>query len=416
MKGNGMSNIPKTIEEPARRTPVIDNVDVLVAGGGPAGIAAALAAAKEGARTLLVERYGYLGGMVTGANVVAVLGTGNGEETLVRGVTLEIRKRLEAFDAVKPLKFGDYRVDPEIFKWQAVEMLCEAGVDVLMHSLACEPILEDGRVAGVVLESKSGRQAVCATVTIDATADADLAARSGCPFDDQTHDITLGYLLEGVDAEKVAEFRESSPEQYEAVSEEIQARFSGVILEKKRKMKGVDVGDAAALTRAEIESRREYFGALALLRERVPGYENARITATRPQIGVRQGRRVRGQYVFTIDDLTSSRHFDDGIARMGCYLRGYGSNYRVKALNYDVPYRCLVPETTDGLLIAGRCVSCDYESCNTLRLIVPCFATGQAAGVAAALAARASCAVRDISVEELRSALRGQDVYLGSEE
>jgi hypothetical protein len=148
------------------------------------------------------------------------------------------------------------------------------------------------------------------------------------------------------------------------------------------------------------------------LKERMPGYENARIVETRPQIGVRQGRRVRGQYVFTIDDLTSSRHFDDGIARLGCHLPDCGGNYGIKGLAYDVPYRCLVPETMDGLLIGGRCVSCDYDSCNTLRLIVPCFAIGQASGAAAALAVREDAAPRNIAIDALRYALRAQDVCL----
>ena len=401
------------LTESTRQTPVVADVDVLVAGGGPAGIAAAVCAAREGAKTLLVERYGYLGGMITGANVIAVIGAGDGEKQIAQGITQEIRDRLEPLGAVSEMRFGDYRVDAEIFKWQAVEMLCEAGADILLHALACEPIMADGRVGGAIIESKSGRQAIRAKVTVDCTADADLAHRAGCESDNETHDVTLGHVVQGVDQEKVKAFRDESPEEYDRIAEHVEEHFGGVFLGGSRYMKDVDITDAAALTRAEIDARREYFGALQYLREHLPGYEDARIAATRPQLGVRQSRRIHGEYTFTIDDLKSGRHFDDGIARLGCYLVAYRNNYSIPGLGYDVPYRCLVPGDRDGMLVAGRCVSCDYESCNTLRLIVPCFATGQAAGVAAAMAVSADCAPRSVFVARLREVLREHEVFLG---
>ena len=420
-----MRNTTETIEEPTRQIPVVEEVDVLVAGGGPAGIAAALAAAREGARTMLVERYGYLGGMITGANVVAILGGGDGEAAKARGITLEIRRRLEKFDAVTPLRYGDYRVDSEIFKWQVVEMLLEAGVNILFHTMACTPISgrrvrgkkEHGNdtVIGAFTESKNGRQAIRAKVTVDATADADLAFWAGCACDDKTHDVTLGIVIQGIDKEKVSAFANESPDEYQSVAEEATRLNGGVMLGKKRLLIDIDVADAVALTRAEIQLRRECFNALMYLQKHMPGYENAWVALTRPQIGVRQGRRVRGEYVMVDDDLRSSRHFHDGIARLGAHLIGYGNNYSIKGLDYDVPYRCLVPEKIDGILVAGRCISCDYEACNTLRLIVPCFATGQAAGCAAAIAAKDNCHPRQVSIEKLRTSLLGQDVYLGQE-
>lgn len=409
-----MRDMPSVIEESAKQIPVVATVDVLVAGGGPAGIAAALAAAREGARTLLVERYGYLGGMITGAHVVAILGAGDGYEAKARGITLEIRQRLENLGAVTPIRgCGDYRVDAEVFKWQAAEMLLEAEADILLHTLACAPILEEGRVAGAFVENKSGRQAIRANVTIDATADADLAFRAGCECDNETHEVTLGMRIDGVDRKKVEAFAKAFPEQYQPMVEEAARRNGGVMLGKKRLLKGIDVADAAALTRAEIQIRRGYFNALIYLREHMPGYEKARIALTRPQIGVRQGRRVRGEYVVADDDLKCSRHFEDGIARLGVYFPGWGPNYAIKGLDYDVPYRCLVPKTMDGLLVAGRCVSSDYVACNTLRLIVPCLATGQAAGTAAAIAAQDGCSLRQVCIGRLRAALLRQDVYLG---
>ena len=402
------------VQEPARNTPVIHDVDVLVAGGGPAGIAAALSAAREGARTLLVERHGYLGGMITGAHVVAILGVGDGYKPKARGITEEIRQRMDRYDAVTPLReCGDYRVDAEVFKWQAAEWLLQAGADLLLHSLVCAPIMEQGRVAGVLIENKTGRQAIRARITIDATADADLAYRAGCECDNETHEITLGMSVQGVDTGKVEAFAKEHPDDYAAIRRKATSLGGGAMLGSKHRMKDIDVANAADLTRAEIESRRQYFGALMYLRDDMPGYENASIALTRPQIGVRQGRRVRGEYELVDEDLKASRHFEDGIARLGVYFPDWGPNYAIKGLDYDIPYRCLVPRTVDGLLVAGRCVSSDYVTCNTLRLIVPCLATGQAAGAAAAIAVQDSCEPRQISVEKLRRALRSQDVFLG---
>ena len=407
-----MKNAKDMIAEPARQIPVSANVDVLVAGGGPAGIAAALASAREGASTMLVERYGYLGGMITGANVVAVDGAGDGESAKARGITLEIAERLDKLGGMTPLRYGNYRVDSEIFKWQAVEMLLEAGVTILFHTLVSAPILQDGVVAGAFTESKSGRQAIKAKVTVDATADADLAFQAGCAYDDETHDVTLGIVIQGIDREKVAAFAEKSPDEHRAIVEKVSELNGGPMLGKKRLLKGIDVADASALTQAEIQLRREGFESLMYLQKHMPGYENARITLTRPQIGVRQGRRVRGEYTVVVDDLLSSRHFHDGIARLGAYLLDYG-NYSIKGLDYDIPYRCLVPEEIDGILVTGRCISCDYQACNTLRLIVPCFATGQASGCAAAIAVQDDCPPRQVSIEKLQTLLQGQDVYLG---
>ncbi|MBN1672570.1 MAG: FAD-dependent oxidoreductase [Kiritimatiellae bacterium] len=394
--------------------PISKAVEVLVVGGGPAGIAAAVAAAREGANTLLVERYGYLGGMVTGAHVVWVLGMGDGFRQIARGIARDIRDRLEPLGAVKkPNACGDYTVDPEVFKWQAIEMLGELGATVLLHTMACDPIVEDGAVRGVFTESKAGRRAIRAKIVIDASADGDVAFRAGCGYDNETHDVSLGANVDGVDKAREKAFAEESPDRFQQIRAEAIRLNGGAMVGRGRHLKNIDVTDPSALTEAETVLRRDLFAALRHLRAHMPGWEKAVIRETLPQLGVRQSRRIHTEYMVTDADLRASRHFDDSVARLGSYLLGY-KLYDPNGLDYDVPYRCMVPREIDGLLLAGRCVGSDYLANNTLRLIAPCFATGQAAGIAAALAARQGVAPRNIPVRELQNRLVGQGAYLAA--
>lgn len=405
-----------SVVETKRRIPVVRLVDVLVAGAGPAGIAAGIAAAREGAKTLVVERYGYPGGMITGSHVVWVLGVGDGLRPKARGITQDIRKRLEPLNAIEIINgCGDYSVDAEVFKWQAMEMLEECGAEMLLHTLVCGPVIEAGRVRGAFTESKSGRHAIRAKVVIDCTADADLAFRAGCECDNDTHDVTLRVVVDGVDRAAVTAFEKKAPDRFREVMAEVGKLNGGVMPDHVRYVKGVDVTDAEALSRAEFRIRRDCFRALYYLRENMPGWGHARIKETSPQLGVRQSRRIRGEYVLTDEDLRSSRHFEDSIARLSSYLTGY-KLYDPSGLDYDIPYRCLVPKAVDGLLVGGRCISSDYRANNSMRLIVPCFATGQAAGVAAAFAARCNVEPRHVSIGDLRERLCRQGVYLGGDD
>jgi hypothetical protein len=279
--------------------------------------------------------------------------------------------------------------------------------------MVCDPILEDGAVRGAFLETKLGRVAVRAKITVDGTADADLAFRAGCPCDDETHDVTLGFKMAGVDHAKVEAFGKENPERAKAIFEDAKALNNGRLPGQGWYLKGVDVTDPVSLTEAENRFRRDCYAALFHLRENMPGYENARVAETLPQIGVRQSRRIQGGYTMTDEDMRASRHFDDGIARLGSHLLGYAL-YAVPGLDYDIPYRCLIPNGVEGLIVSGRCISGDYLATNTLRLIVPCFATGQAAGAAAALAVKHGVEPRDVDTDELRALLREQGVPLDS--
>jgi hypothetical protein len=292
-------------------------------------------------------------------------------------------------------------------------MVQEAGAQLLLHTQACMPIVQEGRVAGAFVESKGGRQAVLAAVTIDCTADADLSARAGCPCDNETHEVTLVTRVSGVDAEVVRAYAEREPAAYAAIMGEARRLNGDTAVGSPRLLKGVDVTDAAALTLAEIQLRREAFETLRFLQRRLPGYERSRVEVTYPQFGVRLSRRIHGEYRLIDDDLICSRHFEDGVARLGVYFPDWGPIYQRQGLDYDVPYRCLVPKGIDGLLVAGRCISCDPRTGNTMRLIVPCLATGQAAGAAASVAVELGTEVRQVPPATLRAALAQQDVYLG---
>ena len=403
----------RAVLEAAREIPVAREVDVVVAGGGPAGIAAAVAAARQGASTLLVERYGYLGGMMTGSWVTMVLGMGDGERQVIRGIAQEFRDRLAPLGGCSPVgKCGGYKVDAEMFQWLAITMLEEAGAQILLHSLVCGAAVESNCVRGLIVESKSGRQAILAKVAVDATADGDLAHLAGARCEKATHDVSLRMSLAGVDQEKVKAFQDENPQRFDELIGRAKELAGGVMPGTIRHVPDVDVTDASALTAIEIELRKAAWAGVFFLRENVPGYEDARLANTAPQLGVRESRRIVGQYTLTDEDILASRRFPDSIGRSGVHMDGY-KLYDVPGIEYDIPYRCLVPESVDGLLASGRCVSTGHEAHNTLRILATCILTGQAAGVAAALAASCGVQPRALPIATLQDALKGQGAYLG---
>ncbi len=452
---------PRVIREAARDIEVIDDVDVLVVGGGPAGVSAAVAAARVGARTFLVERHGFLGGMWT-AGMVLTLAAFNSllrpYRRCVAGVGGEWLARATALGGAEDNEGFLLNSDPETMKLVADEMLEAAGVSILYHTWGAHPILEDGRVRGAFLENVDGRRAILAQVTIDATGNGDIAARAGAPWEkgqmlqpmtmpfrmgnvrldrDKDHlapaTIPIGpdpVVLEGPLLNTYSSRRLDVDIDYAAMRA---ARRRGELppfggpwfggLEKDVVWVNATrvVGDASVaseLTRAEVQGRRDTQSILTYFRDHVPGFERASLLHTSTQIGVRETRRIVGEYTLTEDDIVGGARFDDSIA-VGCWpidIHPSDGHVGVHAMHvpapYQIPYRTLVPLDIEGLLIAGRCISVTHEALGSTRIGATCTATGQAAGVAAALSAARGGSPRILSARLLRDALREQDAIL----
>jgi len=409
--------------------------DVLIAGGGPGGLAAAVSAARNGADTLLVERYGFLGGMATAGLVNPFMTYWAGEEQIIGGVLQEIVDRLTELGAYG--KGSRTAFDPEAFKYVADRMCEDAGVKVLLHSFATDARISGGIIESVEIAGKSGKRTARARVFVDGTGDADLAFMAGARCekgraeDGLTQPMTLNFRVCRVDVPRIppkaefdelfnkakAEGRVNCPR--ENVLYFLTTR-DGEIHFNQTRIINSDGTSSEDLSRAEIEGRRQAWELLEFLRRDVPGFEQSDMLTSGPQIGVRETRRVIGEYVLTGDDVLSAGKFADCIAR-GSYSidihNPTGAGTLIKRLppgeSYDIPYRCLVPLGIDNLLIAGRPISATHEAHSSLRIMPICIAIGQAAGTAAALSVKQKVAPRKLDVGLLQDTLRAQGANLG---
>ncbi len=439
-------------------TPIAYDVDVLVCGGGTAGFVAALASARTGAKTLLIERGGVIGGtMISGAGPLHSFFNlfkafpGVKKQQLIHGIPQEIVDRMVAIHAsyghLEQDKGGNYDsvitlLDWEQFKDLALVMLEEAGVKLLLHTLAAAPILEGERLAGVIIESKSGRQAVMARVVIDASGDGDIAAKSGAEYDKgrdadgKMQPMTMMFQLAGVDKSR-AVFLGSFESTYETPRGELQALArehlthpAGHVLLYNSPPEDVvtcnmtnvidsDGTRAEDLTAATVTCRRQMTEIIAFLREFVPGYENCYLHQAASLMGVRETRRFRGVYTLTEYDILNARVLDDWVVR-GAYfnfdvhnITGAGldeTGAQAKFLQkegYTIPYGALVPERIDNLLLAGRIISGTHIAHSNYRVMPICAAIGEAAGVAAAIAVQKGIPVRKVDVHEIQTVIAG---------
>ncbi len=433
--------------EPAREIPVYRNCEVLVVGGGPSGTAAAAAAAKMGADVVLLERYNHLGGLSTGGLVIWIdRMTDWVGDLVIRGFAEELFDRLppgsvagpDAADwgSTDPAKAAHWSfrtaayhgivtwsptLDPERLKLLSQEIMIERGVKLVYHSLGCEPIMQDGRVAGVTFESKEGRMAIHAKIVVDATGDGDIFARAGAAFTndieqaDVHHCMNTAWLFGGVDMDKWTAFRSGQPDAFTAfmaTGRETCGLFerpfvswrNDVALFMGPRQSGYSALDVDDLTAVEVKSHRAMATHLDYYRAHAPGFEDAFLMLSAPQIGVRHARRLTG-----VDAVLRSR-WPDGVALKDEI--GVTPAVSPKFPNISIPYGALVPEKLDGLLACGRHVSCDRNSHGFMREIPQCWITGQAAGAAAALAVAHGVQPRAVDIGELQAALLAQGVFL----
>ncbi len=388
--------------QPRRELPVIHQTQVVVVGAGPAGVAAAIAARRAGARVTLVERYGHFGGLWTGGLVVLVIGhiVAGGKQVCL-GLGEEMMRRLEKLDrGICNRRPGtNPTVDAEALKYLMVEMVAEAGIDVFCHSWAVNAVMDGATARGVVFESKSGRQAILADQVVDATGDGDLLGAAGAEHERRIYHIGLPCRIGNLDrVDKDAASRARRPRHLGGVTP-----IRGV---NWVNMHGPDADglDVAALSRLELNHRRQIWKQVGEIR-RTPGYDPVYLLETAPQLGVRITRILSGLHTMKMSDVKAGRRFDDVV--------GVGGAWGCDHQPWQIPYGALVPRNVENLLASGRCISCEPRMADLIRVIPICFVTGQAAGCAAAMAVEDGCRVRQVEVPRLQKLLEQQEVYLG---
>jgi hypothetical protein len=413
----------ETYYEPERKVPVFGHYDVIVVGGGFAGVGAAVAAARGGVKTLIVEKFSSFGGIGT----MGLMNNVNGFRNQVkpdhiqtsRGLAEETILRLKAIDGLGDaayiqeeypttpgkLSFG-YAVDPEKVKLVLLQLLTEAKCEILLDTFFSNVIMEGDRVKGIVVENKGGRYAVYGEAFIDASGDADLAFRAGVPvhqvLDPKVHflDAGLMYRVSGYDASGRGR------------GEGVQIGTELTLWGPKGKL--LNALDPAELSAAEVRTRLAVYEDLQEQIKKWPWLKNSRIVETAPLLGVRQTRFVEGEYTITVDDVLEGHVFEDAIAMASKpIIAFFGYRRYLTHAGYDIPYRCMVPKKAEGLLVAGRCMSSDQAAFESWRSMSPVMCLGQAAGTAAAMSVQQRTVPRKIPVSELRKKLIALGAELG---
>ncbi|WP_269933007.1 FAD-dependent oxidoreductase [Aminobacter sp. HY435] len=432
------------IDEPGGKVPVVAEADLVVVGGGPAGIAAAVAGARNGLSVVLLERYAYLGGLASGGMVLVLDDMCNGNEVTVKGLCGELIDRMTTMGlCVTPpeadwiadeakfrqwARWGTYNFhshskpqpvcyasafDPDGFKRASNDMIAEAGINLRLHSWFSKTIVEDGVVKGVICDSKSGRQAILGKVVVDATGDLDVAASAGAAHSQGSFIVTTVFRLGGIDTEEAERFEYAEPEAFAQVDREakrimggswerwwLKTPLPGIVWCNCPHMAGFDGTSVEDLTRADFKGREKIAALVEYVRASVPGFQNAFVVDVAPQVGVRTSRLLEGEYVLTKEDVSSRRHFADSVAR---------------GRDYYYPYRTLLPKDVKQLLVAGRHYSSTAAAQRISREIPPCMAMGEAVGVAASVALDQGVTVDKVEIAKVQRLLREQGADPGDQ-
>lgn len=427
----------KSVHEAAREVPAIVKSDVVVVGGGAAGVGAAVSAARNGASVTLLERYPHLGGMASGGMVLVLDDMVNGQEITVTGIVMEMVERMKALGlAIYPpeedrrtgwdtyrkwARWGafDFHVpsqpepiifavafDPDGWKRVSNNLIQETKVNLRLHSWFSEPIVEDGAVKGVICETKTGRQAILGDIVVDATGDLDVASRAGATCGTGAYIVTTVFRLAGVDVDKAEAFEWDHPDEFKAIDRAakriiggswakwwLKTPLPGIVWCNCPHMTGYDGMSVEHLTAAEFDGRDRIERLVEFVQQNLPGFENSYLLGTAEQIGVRQTRLLEGEYVVTKDDVVNRVHFPDTVCR---------------GRDYYTPYRALLPRNVENLIVAGRHYSATPEAQRMSREIPPCMLQGEAAGVAAALALQGNQRLRDVDPKAIQRQLRAQ--------
>ncbi len=435
----------------ARRLPLAAEVDILVAGGGPAGVAAAFAAARRLRRTspgdprvLVVEQFNCLGGVATagGHGHICLFSAWGDRRRVVGGIPWEIARRIvSAGYGVCTTSQADFEI--EGMRKVLEEMAEESGVGLLYHTFCSDTVVSRGRVIGAVIQNKSGRQWIHAQRVVDATGDGDVAAHAGCAFsvgDEETglcQPMTLMFTIGGVDWPKVNAWRTSY--EMREVWEEAQRQgdmrpYQKVIMGfwwtptrpdqvgvNFTHINGMNACRAEDLTRATIEGRKQVFETIQVFRKYVPDMAHCYLISTPPTIGIRESRRIHGRYPLRKGDLLAQQTFPDSIGYGSFFIdihntKGPGMDAKTwrppPGFRYQIPYRIMVPAETEGLWVAGRCASCDHEALGSLRVMPQCGVMGEAAGTAAVVSLEENCRASEVPIERLQTMLRVQGAIL----
>lgn len=400
------------ITEPARQIPVLAETDVLVIGGGPAGVAAAIAASRTGAETYLVERYNHLGGLWTGGLVLPLLSTHaidkqKNTRQVIFGVGGEMSQRLKDLDMsiseINPV------IDPEAGKYVLDEMIREAGVNMLYHSWCSQVIMDGNEIKGVFIESKSGRMAILAKVVVDCTGDGDIFHWAGDNYDVMKYHIGLVHRLGNVDR------IDKNKPGYVKTDVGKPTPIPSVNWVNMHGLDDQDGVDMLTLSKLQMDYRREIWENVQKIRK-TPGHEEVFLLDTASQIGVRMSRMVEAEYKLTLEDTMTFQSFDDVIGISGAWTTMLYKGKKVPQSErpfWQIPLRSLVPKKTDNLLVAGRCFCFERELVEDTRIIGTCLVTGHGAGAAAGLAVKEGQRVRDLDSAKLKKLLLEQGAWLG---